>query len=156
MRKGRVALLAGAVALLAMTGLSGSAMADPAPGPAGTEGVIVCETGDGQKFEVKPGVPVTFQDGKGEVMVTRAAEAQPVPGGETVKGEIRLRDGGEAVPAKPLEEGESHAAAAGVAADGPTAHAVPAEPPVDKDGKPIVIDPDKAPEGALTIACRPA
>ncbi|MET7333413.1 hypothetical protein [Nonomuraea sp. NPDC005650] len=128
MFKRRLALL-GAVAVIAVTGLTGSALADEAPGTAGAK--VTCKTADGatvQIAEAVPGVPgkiatgdgkvrVTKPDGKlkvdvlpdGEVPALGLAKAVPVPqDGEAPVATMRVPENGEApvLTTAPIPDGE--------------------------------------------------
>ncbi|MBB5776116.1 hypothetical protein [Nonomuraea jabiensis] len=85
MFKRRLALL-GAVAVLAVTGLTGSALADETPGPAGAK--VTCKTADGESVQM--------------------AEALPGAGGRTVgpDGKVREFKPGDTVKVDALPEGE--------------------------------------------------
>ncbi|MFF4620089.1 hypothetical protein [Nonomuraea jabiensis] len=127
MFKRRLALL-GAVAVLAVTGLTGSALADETPGPAGAK--VTCKTADGESVQLAEALPgpagkIVGPDGKvrefktggpvkiealpdGEVPpdVTKAVPAQP-DGVDVTKVLPTLPDGVEVRKAVPLpEDGE--------------------------------------------------
>ncbi|MDX3107149.1 hypothetical protein ACIBO5_36850 [Nonomuraea angiospora] len=148
MFKRRLALL-GAVAVLAITGLTGSALADETPATAGAK--VTCKTADGKTVEVAefartaPVGKVVGPDGKvrefkpsdtvkvdalpdGEVPqdVTEAGPALP-DGVEVTKTvplpeDGKLPDGMRAVPAQPVKPGEK------VDAPSVAIEAVPAQP----------------------------
>ncbi|SEG77456.1 hypothetical protein SAMN05444920_104494 [Nonomuraea solani] len=110
MFKRRLAVL-GAAAVLAITGLAGSAMADQTPAPAGTK--VTCTTSDGKTIEIAEALP--------------ARKGEPVPGaGIAVR---KTADGVEvtAIPAGEME-GEWHKTTKPLPADAESVESVPALP----------------------------
>ncbi|MFC5823329.1 hypothetical protein [Nonomuraea insulae] len=92
MFKRRLAVL-GAVAVLAITGLAGSAMADEPPVPtAGSK--VVCTTSDGKTIELTKAMPAELKDGK-------FMRTQPGGGAEPVEGGKVTAPAGKAMPALP-------------------------------------------------------
>lgn len=85
MFKRRLAVL-GAAAVLAITGLAGSAMADETPAPtAGSK--VVCTTSDGKTIELTKALPAELKDGK-------FGRARPIEDGEKVEfGKVTAPDG---------------------------------------------------------------
>ncbi|GAA2208498.1 hypothetical protein GCM10009850_039560 [Nonomuraea monospora] len=100
MFKRRLAVL-GTVAVLAVTGLAGSAMADEPTPPAGTK--VTCTTSDGKTVELAPALPA--KEGKAGVVVGPDGKVTRVGPGEKVKVE-KLPDGGVAVKKEPLSPEE--------------------------------------------------
>ncbi|MFI7130064.1 hypothetical protein ACIBQ1_30515 [Nonomuraea sp. NPDC050153] len=154
MFKRRLALL-GAVAVLAVTGLTGSALADEAPPTAGAK--VTCKTADGvavQIAEAVPGIPgkiatrggkvrVTEPDGKlkvdalpdGEAPPLDLAKALPAPqDGEDPVTTVRIPEDGEALvlTATPIPDGE-------LPEGGQAAPAQPAKPGEAPTGEPLAI-----------------
>jgi len=125
MFKRRLALL-GAVAVLAVTGLTGSALADETPSPAGAK--VTCKTADGESVQPAEAMPGPFAkivgpDGKvrefkpgdtvkvdalpdGVAPPLDAAKAVPVPedGVEVTKAVPGTEDGVEVMKTVPLTE----------------------------------------------------
>ncbi|TYB51783.1 hypothetical protein FXF51_52540 [Nonomuraea sp. PA05] len=100
MFKRRLAVL-GTVAVLAVTGLAGSAMADEPTPPAGTK--VTCTTSDGKTVELAPALPA--KEGKAGVVVGPDGKVTRVAPGEKVRVE-KLPDGGVAVKTEPLSPEE--------------------------------------------------
>ncbi|MFG6194073.1 hypothetical protein [Nonomuraea sp. JJY05] len=152
MFKRRLALL-GAVAVLAITGLTGSAMADETPGAAGAK--VTCKTADGKIVQLAEAAPRAFgkivgPDGKvrefkpgdtvkvdalpdGEVPPPGVAKAVPVPpdGAEGTKTVPDPSDGVEVTKAVPVPSDGAEVAEAVPLPEGelPDAvRAVPAQP----------------------------
>ncbi|MFG3437670.1 hypothetical protein ACGF0J_10545 [Nonomuraea sp. NPDC047897] len=150
MFKRRIAVL-GAVGVLVLTGLAGSALADETPAPADSK--IVCKTSDGKVIEFSGRVGAI----KGPDGETLVAWAEPLADGDVVR-------------ASELERGVAHAVkASDIGVPEQAGRAVPAEPAVGPDGKPLPAvgpdgkprvagaDPDgrplPVPQGAETITC---
>ncbi|UBU13574.1 hypothetical protein [Nonomuraea gerenzanensis] len=114
MFKRRLAVL-GTVAVLAVTGLAGSALADDPSPTAGAK--VTCTTPDGKVVEVTPALPA--EPGKKGVVVGPDGKVTRVKPGEAVKVE-KLPDGSVAVKAEPLspEELEKFAKVKEFAAEG--------------------------------------
>ncbi|MEV5497831.1 hypothetical protein AB0M50_20775 [Nonomuraea fuscirosea] len=86
----RLAVL-GAVAVLAITGLAGSAMADETPAPtAGSK--MVCTTSDGKTIELMPALPA------GDVLAAREGEAVRAGADGVAVRVTAMRDGAEGEP----------------------------------------------------------
>ncbi|GAA3250012.1 hypothetical protein [Nonomuraea helvata] len=123
MFKRRLAVL-GAVAVLAITGLAGSAMADESPAAPGAK--VTCKTADGKtitlpeiggKFATRSGraKPIETRDyakteslPDGEALPPGAIEVEKVPDGVKVEKlpDGELPEGVKVVPAQPAEPGE--------------------------------------------------
>jgi hypothetical protein len=110
MFKRRLAVL-GAVAVLAITGLAGSAMADETPAPAGTK--VTCTTADGKTVELAEPLPGKGSM-KGGVVITRDGKMTRIKPGTEPSETIRidaLPEGEvpEAVKVAPIPEGDLEA-----------------------------------------------
>lgn len=145
MFKRRIAIL-GAVGVLVLTGLAGSALADETPAPAGSK--VVCKTSDGQVIEFAERV-TAIEARKGPDGTILMAEAEPPARA------VRVSELG-------AEQGTAHRVEEPDGKDvekGHVATVVPAEPAVGPDGKPLPapVGPDgkplPAPEHAETITC---
>ncbi|GAA3570579.1 hypothetical protein GCM10022419_059270 [Nonomuraea rosea] len=168
MFKRRLAVL-GAVAVLAITGLAGSAMADETPSPA-AGAKVTCTTSDGKTIEIAEALPAKLKDGKfvspdGKVTRVQSGDAikvQKLPEGETPEGFAKTKDfvkaedgSAEALPALPTLPAEATGTAA------PT-EAVPAElgEPAEKVELSQKAEPGaEAPEGfakTVKIICKKA
>ncbi|MFG1708502.1 hypothetical protein ACFLIM_35415 [Nonomuraea sp. M3C6] len=136
MFKRRLAVL-GAVAVLAITGLAGSAMADEPPATAGAK--VTCTTSDGKTIELAKPLRA-----KGGVVITRDGKVHRVKPGTKVS----LRDGEapEAVKLDALEDGEAPEAVKieGIP-DGERLRAVPARPALPEGASTEVAPVEKAP-----------
>ncbi|MEV4072480.1 hypothetical protein ACGFJC_27630 [Nonomuraea fuscirosea] len=124
MFKRRLAVL-GAVAVLAITGVAGSAMADQTPAPAAGS-KVVCTTSDGKTIEIMPALPAKDVLAKGEavragadgvaVRVKDLSDGFEGEAGKVVKGSRiaseEVPEMGVALPARPAQPSD---AAEGVA-----------------------------------------
>ncbi|WP_101787444.1 hypothetical protein [Nonomuraea indica] len=135
MFKRRIAVL-GAVGVLVLTGLAGSALADETPAPAGSK--VVCRTSDGQVIAFAERVKA-IEARKGPDGSILVAEAEPPTA-------VRVSD-------LAAEQGTAHRVERRGGPDlekGHAATAVPAEPAVGADGKPVPapVGPDGKPVSA--------
>ncbi|MEV0582679.1 hypothetical protein [Nonomuraea sp. NPDC050310] len=153
MRKRRTALLGAAAAVLVlMTGLTGSALADPGAEAGPGETVAICRTGDGKEVEVKLGVPVKIEgEGGPTLTVTKATTATVMA--------TAVAPGAEGSEGAPPPEGATKVERAEVGGkmEGKL-EAVPALPAVGPDGKPLPapVGPDGKPldlANAETLHC---
>ncbi|MFI7636996.1 hypothetical protein [Nonomuraea sp. NPDC049400] len=157
MFKRRLAVL-GAVAVLAITGLAGSAMADETPATAG--GKVTCKTADGKTVTLSEiGGKVATRDGKVKVIkpdeklkIDRLPDGEALPPG-AVKAE-RLPDGElpEGVQIERLPDGEVRVEALpdGKLPEG--VQAVPARPAEPGDEGPVRVQPPAgAPKDAMKV-----
>lgn len=169
MFKRRIAVL-GAVGVLVLTGLAGSALADETPAPAGSK--VVCRTSDGQVIAFAERVKA-IEARKGPDGSILVAEAEPptavkvsdLAAEQGTAHRVERRGGPDlekghaatAVPAEPAVGADGKPVPAPVGPDGKplVATAVPVGPdgkplqaPVGPDGKPV-----PAPEGAETVTC---
>ncbi|AQZ67707.1 unnamed protein product [[Actinomadura] parvosata subsp. kistnae] len=161
MFKRRLAVL-GAVAVLAITGLAGSAMADEPSPTAGTK--VTCTTEDGKTIEMTPALPAK-EGGKGGVVVGPDGKVTHLADSDTVQVE-KLPDGGVAVKkAEPLspEEAEkfskvkklSQEEIEKLVAAGDIVKAKPAEPAAE-GGAPVVATApgEDGPAKTVKIICK--
>ncbi|MEV5888198.1 hypothetical protein [Nonomuraea fuscirosea] len=140
----RLAVL-GAVAVLAITGLAGSAMADETPAPtAGSK--MVCTTSDGKTIELMPALPA------GDVLAAPKGEATRA-GARGVA--VRIKAG--AVQIKDGAEGEPHQVADTKTITTEEAPemgiALPARPAQPADG---VAPPENGLAETVSISCKKA
>ncbi|MEV0382975.1 hypothetical protein [Nonomuraea sp. NPDC050643] len=142
MFKRRLAVL-GAAAVLAITGLAGSALADEAPVPAGTE--VICTTSDGKVVALAKALPA---DAESRV-ATRDGKVKLIKPGEKVDIES-VPDGDlpEAVTGKalPVPEGEFTEAV-------PALPVLPAEPGVAGPSIAVTVPAEGAQAKTVSIMC---
>ncbi|MEU8355867.1 hypothetical protein AB0C27_07620 [Nonomuraea sp. NPDC048882] len=125
MFKRRLAVL-GAVAVLAITGVAGSAMADQTPAPtAGSK--VVCTTSDGKTIELTPALPakdvLTVPDGKAVPAGAEGVALRVVEPGDGAEGEPQM-----VIKARKLAPGEVPEKGAMLPVEAEAGHAVAAEP----------------------------
>ncbi|MEU6788210.1 hypothetical protein ABZ912_54230 [Nonomuraea angiospora] len=146
MFKRRLALL-GAVAILAITGLTGSAMADETPGAAGAK--VTCKTADGKTVQLSefartaPAGKIVGPDGKvREFKPSDTVKVDALPDGEAPP-----VDAAQAVPAQEDGEALEVTKAVPVPEDGEMLKVTKAEP-LPEDGK--------LPDGMQAVPAQPA